>query len=977
MPRVHDLQPSFNAGEISPRLAARLDFNKYKNGLELCQNFIPMSEGGITNRSGTRHVAELKSSNVKGRLKGFQFSVLQSYILEFGERIMRFFRFQGQISVATTDAVVTNGNFNNAVRVPFDHVWQVDDTPADNAFVDQTANANSAAAGDWPIFPTSEAVGDYAAFGLTTPFSQIRFNSTGGTAGNNGLVTWEYWNGTIWTALSGVSDGTNNFQIATSDNQLVSWVRPTDWVARTISTSASLYWVRARITNVYPTNPIYTQGTIRAVWIDRSTGNGTIDYDAVNLDLDLIPGGTAGTDIAVAQQPITTTNTGQEHVIKFRVKGDPGDKIEFQVGTTHSASDTLAPLEKSVGWHCVPFTPSTSPFHIQFRNLGSNANKTVSIDDVSLISGAPIEIDTPWTESVLYNVEGPQSADVLYLFEDNVPTHKLLRMGHTHWGLVEVAWQDGPYLDENTTATTLTPSATSGVAVTVTASSVTGINGGLGFQTTDVGRLVRISNPAMNISYGWGVIVARSSTTVVSVHVKKNFSTTGATTRWRLGAWSSTTGYPQTAEFFEQRLYAAATTDQPQTLWASQTSDFENMNPDNTTGTVEADDALDFTLEANDVNAIQWMSAGEDTLVIGTRGGEWTPDSTGAVITPLDITVRRQTKHGSARVQPVRVGSVVLFVQRAARRIREFGLDEFGIKFKAPDMTRLAQHITLGGIVEMAYAEEPESLVWAVRGDGQLLSMTYRREEDVVGWARHVIGGSFSGGQAVVESVAVIPGANGGGQVQDSSSRDEVWLIVKRTINGVQRRYVEFMERDFETGDDQVDAYFADSMITYDGVPTTTITGLGHLQGQTVKIWADGAIQFPKVVTASAITLDNQASVVQIGLGQPRVAKTLKIAVGNPAGTPLGKTKRIYGLTFAVLNSHTLKFGPDDNTLSEQDFRVVLDPMDAGAPLFTGERFVHFPGDYAQDARILLESDDPAPFTLLAIAPEIQVNPLK
>ncbi|KKK79222.1 hypothetical protein LCGC14_2835680, partial [marine sediment metagenome] len=146
-------------------------------------------------------------------------------------------------------------------------------------------------------------------------------------------------------------------------------------------------------------------------------------------------------------------------------------------------------------------------------------------------------------------------------------------------------------------------------------------------------------------------------------------------------------------------------------------------------------------------------------------------------------------------------------------------------------MTRLAQHITRGGIVEMDFQQEPDSLVWAVRSDGQLLSMTFRREEDVVGWTRHIIGGSFSTGDAVVESVAVIPGENGAGQTQSSENRDEVWVTVKRTINGSTVRYVEVFERDYETGDDEEDSYYADSIITYDGVATSTITGLDHLEG--------------------------------------------------------------------------------------------------------------------------------------------------
>ena len=365
----------------------------------------------------------------------------------------------------------------------------------------------------------------------------------------------------------------------------------------------------------------------------------------------------------------------------------------------------------------------------------------------------------------------------------------------------------------------------------------------------------------------------------------------------------------------------------------------------------------------------------QGALVIGTTGGEWIPESAGIVLTPSDIVIRRRTKHGGANIQPVRVGNIVLFVQTAKRKVREFGFAFEVDGFRAVDMTRLAQHITRGGIVEMAFQQEPDSLVWAVRSDGQLLSMTFRREEDVVGWARHIIGGSFSTGDAVVESVAVIPGANGSGQTQSSEDRDEVWITVKRTIDGATKRYIEVLERDYEDGDDENDAYYADSIITYDSTATTSITGLGHLEGEPVKILADGFIHPDKTVVSGALTLDNAASVVQVGLGYTHTIKPLKFEGGTTAGTAVGKKKQVFGITFVLLNCHTLSFGPDASNLKTIDFRDVQDDkMDTAVPFFTGERFEEFDDDWKVDPRIVIQSDDPTPFTLLALAPEIDTR---
>ena len=786
---------------------------------------IPLSEGGAMRRAGTRFVAELKSSAVKGRLKRFEFSTTQSYIIEMGEQAFRFYKNQGQIVSQNITASITNGTF------------------------------------------------------------------------------------------------------------------------------------ASNITN----------------WTDRSGAGSSISHDSTNNRMSLVSNGT--TDAHAEQQ--VTNSSAVEHIIRFRVYGSPGDVVKLRVGTSSTGTEIVDDFEASVGFHTYAFTATAADFYIQFLH---STGKTLGIDDVSLIDDSPVELTTPYTEAQLFQVGGPQSADVLYLFHGSHPTYKLERRGHSTWSLVEVAWQDGPWLEVNTTTTTLTPSATTGLGITITASSTTGINGGDGFKSTDVGRLVRIDNPSSGVDWGWGIITEFTNTTSVKLDVKRDFLSTSADTRFRLGSWSETTGYPSVGAFYEQRLTAANTTDQPQNFWMSNTGDFENYSPDsanvsdNWDGTVQDDDSIDFEISADNVNAIRWLSAGEDTLSIGTSGGEWIPKSDGIVLTPSDISVRRQTTHGSAQIEPVRVDNIVLFTQRAKRKIREFGFTFESDGFKAFDMTRLAQHITRGDVVEMAFAEEPDSLCWVVRGDGQLPSMTFRRQEDVVGWARHILGGSFGSGDSVVESVASIPGTNGSGQTHDSTNRDEVWVIVKRTINGATKRYCEMFERDYEQGQDQEDAYYLDSMLTYDSSATSTISGLSHLEGQTVGVYADGAIQSDKTVSSGSISLDSAASVVQVGLRYAHLYKTLKIEGGNPMGTAIGKKKRLHGITVAVLNSLTLKIGPATGNLQSLDFRSISDPMDEVAPLFTGEKFIEFEGDWETDTRVIVQSDDPAPFVLLAIAPEIEIN---
>lgn len=741
---------------------------------------------------------------------------------------------------------------------------------------------------------------------------------------------------------------------------------------------------------VADTDAAITNGTFTGNitgWTDQSGGGSSIAHDATNDRLDLISNGT--TD-AHAEQSVTVGGGFQavEHVLKFRIYGAPGDIVKLRIGTTSTGTEIVNDVEFPVGFHTKAFTPGASPFFVQFLH---RVGKTLQVDDVSLIDNTPMELAAPWTEAQLFAIQKTQSADVMYVVHKLHPPYKLERRGNTTWSLVEVPWEDGPYLNENTTATTMTASAVTGLAITVTASALTGVNGGAGFTTSDLHRSIRIQHGTND--WGWAVIVGITSTTVVTVDIKRDFNATTATDKWKLGSWSVETGYPGTITFFQRRLVAANTSGEPQTFWMSQTAQFEFMRPDSFVGsavTVEDDDALFYELAAEQVNAIQWIRTIQANIAIGTVGGEWIATSVGPAISPTDIDITRETTYGSAPTIPVLAGKALLFVQRARRKIREmlFNFDVDG--YVARDLTILADHVTRSGLIELAWQQEPDSIMWAVRDDGVLATLTYRRAENVAGWARQILGGSFSTGDPVAESVSVIPGDDDAGQVYSSLGRDEVWIIVKRTINSVTRRYVEVLEglfegpirEDFETEAAydaaillvQEDAFYVDSGITYDSTPTTAITGLSHLEGETVKVLADGAVHPDLVVSSGAITLEQAASVVQAGLGFRHRYKSLKWNFGVAAGTAVAKTKRIKAAALVLLDSGAFEIGTELADMAQVTFREVGDPMDAAVPLFTGEVEHPLMSEYATDVRIFIQGDAPLPFTILAVAPEMRTN---
>ena len=588
--------------------------------------------------------------------------------------------------------------------------------------------------------------------------------------------------------------------------------------------------------------------------------------------------------------------------------------------------------------------------------------------------GTPVEVVSPYVQADLFDSAGrflikfAQSADVLYLVHPNYEPRKLTRTSHIAWTLTTIDPQDGPFLVTNITATTLGLSGTSG-SVTVTASAVAGINRGSGFLTTDVGRLIRWQDPAND--WTWLEITAHTSTTVVTATIRgPNASAGTATTTWRLGVWSDTTGWPSSVIFFEERLTFAGPTDNPQRMDLSRSGDFENFQPTDPDGTVVGDHALALTLSANNVNAIRWLMDDEKGLQVGTTGGEWIvrPNTLDEVLTPDNATGRRSSNYGSANLMAFKIGRATYYVQRSGRELRELAYVFEDDGFRSPDMSLLAEHITGTGIVGLAYQQQPDRVLWAARADGVLVGMTINRVQDVIGWHQHPLGGFSDAGQTtgpVVESIAAIPSSDG--------SRDELWMVVRRFINGATVRYVEYLDDSWDDGD-QVDAFFVDSGLSYDGAPATVFSGLDHLEGQTVAILADGAVTPTAVVVSGAVTITEPASRVHIGLPITYRLQTMRFEAGAADGTAQGKIKRIHRVVFRFYRSLGPRAGPDVTRLDDIPDVTFRDPatlMGTADPLFSGDARITWPGSYETAGHVVLEGSEPLPCTVIAIMPQL------
>lgn len=419
--------------------------------------------------------------------------------------------------------------------------------------------------------------------------------------------------------------------------------------------------------------------------------------------------------------------------------------------------------------------------------------------------------------------------------------------------------------------------------------------------------------------------------------------------------WNSTDGYPTCVTFFEERLCFAASPKRTQTIWMSRSGNYEDFGV--STDVVD-DDACTYTLSADQVNAIRWMVSSKK-LILGTSGGEWwlSGGSGSDMVTPNSVMVRRETTHGSAAVTPVIVGSIILFLQREKKTVRELSYSFESDGYVAPDLTILAEHLTrTDSIVQWAYQQSPDSIIWMIRDDGVLLGMTYQREHEVVGFHHHKTDGRFV-------SVCVIAG----------ESQEQLWSCVRRKVNGIERCYIEKMEDQFN-GIDSAKAFFVDSGLSYDcDEAATQFSGLEHLEGKSVSILADGAVRPDQIVRDGSITLNMPAKVVHAGIPYTSNLKTLRLEGGASYGTSQGQIKRISRVTVRLFESLGLMVGYDQDHLERAPFRSSADKLGQPPALYSGDYEIKFNRGYDRDGQIYIRQDQPLPLTVLALIPEVSV----
>lgn len=663
----------------------------------------------------------------------------------------------------------------------------------------------------------------------------------------------------------------------------------------------------------------------------------------------------------------------------------------------------------------IPFEPFVTQGYVIEASAGTLRFYT---NDVRLETspGVPYELAAPWTHAQLQTLDYQQSADVLYMVQEVVKPRKLSRTGAETFALAELALKNGPFDDGNgDDSITVSTNAATG-SVTLTASSgifdPDDVGGLFKVEAADY-NAVPAWEPGITVSDGdyraWGgrvyqcaaggagrtgtvppihtegtewdgmgagtdinemgpygvqwtyvhdrfgilEITAYSNATQVTATVKKRLPSTGAlgaTWRWAFGAFSARRGWPTAVAIWNERLILG----KDATVYGSVVGDYENFAERNSDGDVTKD--MGFRVTLPDPNRIVWLAA-DRQLLIGTARREYIcgPASSGEAFGPGNVTIQTQSKHGCKAARPLDAHDKVLFIQRAGRKLRELSYDALRDRYHAPDLTRFAEHIGQPGLVELAWQQEPEGLVWAVRGDGSLAAMTYDPEQQVMGWSRRILGGGMQ-----AKSLTCISDPEG--------VRSQLWLSIE-TKEG--DHWILRQEKIWETGDDQKDAFFVDAGLSHDGEPVTG-GSVPHLAGKTVQVLADGK-PHPDIIVAAdgAWTIGYAASKVQLGFGFDARLKTLRPEAGGEDGTAQGKMKRISRATLRLIETLGIRVAVQDGQMEPVETRLPADAMDQAVPLYTGDIPRDLVGSYDRDGQITIERFQPTPATLAAIMYEM------
>jgi len=642
----------------------------------------------------------------------------------------------------------------------------------------------------------------------------------------------------------------------------------------------------------------------------------------------------------------------------------------FSNGDTIYLSDFTGGMTELNGRYVKAANVTANTFDLQ--DLFGNAIDTSAMSAYSSGGTAArvYEIASPYLEADLLDLTYVQSADVLTITHPSYAPRELRRLSAVSWSLTTISFV--PVISAptgiNVVATVGAGAVTYSYVVTAIDEdtldeSVASASDSITNNLATSGNKNTISWSAVSGALRYNVFKERNGlygyigqTDGVSFVDENITADVTRTPPESQNPFSGANNYPGCVSYFEQRRVFAGSNNEPQTARLTRSATESNLNY---SIPAQDNDAITLRLKARQVNRIRHILPLAD-LILLTTNGEWRIWAQNSdAITPASVSARPQAFNGAGLPQPVLTGSAALYVRNQSARIYELQYTWEQNSYKSDDVSIMAPHMFDGySITQMALTRTPVPVVWALRSDGVLLGMTYMPAQRVWAWHRHDTDG-------LVESVAGV----------SESGADVLYMTVNRTINGVTMRYVERMEiappSDVLDADALISAFHVDAGLTYSGALTDTITGLWHLEGETVNVLADGVVHPRRVVTNGAITLAEEHEVVHVGLPIVGDLETLPMALEMEAFGQ-GRQKNVNKVYLRVYRSSGIKAGPSTSRLTEYKQRTSELP---GTPpaLVSDEIEITIGGVWQSGGHLAVRQDNPLPLTVLSMVLEASV----